>query len=72
MTRCGPQTKHTVEWFVCCNMRVRCHGNACIAKRCLAMDIYFDFTIPASCVMSQYDFKLKDHSSYVWVQNAMY
>jgi hypothetical protein len=38
----------------------------------LSVDVYPDFTIPASCVMPQYDFKLKHPGSYVWVQNAMY
>jgi hypothetical protein len=27
MTRCGPETEHITERFVCCNLRIRCHGN---------------------------------------------
>jgi hypothetical protein len=36
MTRCGPQTEHIFERFVCCNLRTPCHGNACLPNRCPA------------------------------------
>jgi hypothetical protein len=36
MTHCGPQTEHTLERFVCWNLRIRCHGNACLLNRCPA------------------------------------
>jgi hypothetical protein len=26
--RCRPRTEHTLEQLVCCNLRIRCHGNA--------------------------------------------
>jgi hypothetical protein len=35
-TQCAPQTEHTLERFVCCNLLVRCHGNACLPNRCPA------------------------------------
>jgi hypothetical protein len=28
----GPQTEHTLERFVCCYLRIRCHSNACSPK----------------------------------------
>jgi hypothetical protein len=34
--RCEPETKHTVKRFVCCNLPIRCHGNACLPNRCPA------------------------------------
>jgi hypothetical protein len=35
-TRCGPQIEHSLERFVCCNLRIRCQRNACSANRCSA------------------------------------
>jgi hypothetical protein len=32
MARCGQQTEHTPERFVCCYLRIRYHGNACSPK----------------------------------------
>jgi hypothetical protein len=37
ITRCGTQTEHAFERFVCCNLHIRCHGNACLPNRCPAM-----------------------------------
>jgi hypothetical protein len=28
---CGPRTENTLELFVCCYLRIRCHGNASLA-----------------------------------------
>jgi hypothetical protein len=36
MSRFGPQTEHTLERFLCCNLRICCHGNACLPIRCPA------------------------------------
>jgi hypothetical protein len=36
LTQCGPQTEHILELFVCCNLPIRCHGNACLPNRCPA------------------------------------
>jgi hypothetical protein len=33
ITRSGPQTEHKLELFDCCNLRIRCHGNACLPNR---------------------------------------
>jgi hypothetical protein len=37
---------HSLEWFVCCNLHILCHGNACSPNRCPAK-VYSDFQ--ASC-----------------------
>jgi hypothetical protein len=36
ITWCVPQTEHTLERFVCCNLRIHCHGNVCLWYRCPA------------------------------------
>jgi hypothetical protein len=50
ITWCGPETEHPSERFVCCNLRIRCHGNVCLPNRCPAT-VYS--ALPRECVFTE-------------------
>jgi hypothetical protein len=33
ITWCGPETEYPFERFIYCNLRIHCHGNACLLKK---------------------------------------
>jgi hypothetical protein len=40
MTRCEPQTEHTLERFICCYLLIRWHGNACSPEAVVQQNLF--------------------------------
>jgi hypothetical protein len=66
ITRCGPQTEHTLERFFCSNLHILCLWNTCLSNRCPAT-VYPHchwnvFNEAFSSILSYYGFQSSCHN----------